>query len=99
MIYLSNDILVNCIQKGLRKHQSSNPAKILKNIAKSSKGIDDKKKELNQFLQFLVINFNSNSNSFYSIPFQFQFLELEFELASIPIPIPELTPGLSVTEG
>ena len=59
-------------------------------VPKKSKGIDDKKKELNQFLQFLVIN--SNSNSFYSIPFLFQFLELE--LASIPIPIPELTPDL-----
>ena len=51
----------------------SNSAKILKNIAKQLKGIDDKKKELNQFLQFLFIN--SNSNSFYSIPFQFQFLD------------------------
>ena len=89
MIYLSNDILVNCIQKGLRSNWLSDSAK---NIAKKSKGIDDKKKELNQFLQFLFINSNSNSNSFYSIPFQFQFLELE--LVSIPIPMPELTPAL-----
>ena len=65
---------MNGIQKVLRSSWLSNSAKILKNIAKKSKGIDDKKKELNQFLQFLFIN--SNSNSFYSIPFQFQFLEL-----------------------
>ena len=58
----------------------------MKNIAKKSKGIDNKKR--NQFLQFLFIN----SNSFYSIPFQFQFLELELELVSIPIPIPEIGP-------
>ena len=55
--------------------------------SKKSKGIDDKKKELNQF--------NSSLSIPIPIPFiQFQFLELE--LVSIPIPIPELTPALAL---
>ena len=83
-MYLSNDILVNCIQKGLRSNWLSDSAK---NIAKNQKELTIRKRNW-------INSFNSSLSIPIPIPFQFQFLELELELVSIPIPIPELTPAL-----
>ena len=73
IIYSFYDILVNCIQKGLRSHFLSNSAKFLKNIAKNQKELTIRKwnwiNSFNSFLSipipipipFIQFLFNSNS--------------------------------------
>ena len=80
MIYLSNDILVNCIQKGLRSNWLSDSAK---NIAKNQKELTIRKRNwINSFnsslsipipIPFIQFLFNSNSWNWNWYQFQFQF--------------------------
>ena len=79
-MYLSNDILVNCIQKGLRSNWLSDSAK---NIAKNQKELTIRKRNwINSFnsslsipipIPFIQFLFNSNSWNWNWNWYQFQF--------------------------
>ena len=104
-MYLSNDILVNCIQKGLRSNWISDSAK---NIAKNQKELTIRKRNwINSFnsslsipipipIPFIQFLFNSNSWNWNWNWYQFQ-----FQFRNWPQPWPFLetsSPGVHFTD-